>query len=102
MRSSWAVCEASSAVLESHWAVLTALEAFHGLLESLADRQGSDIAVQSVLVVSRAVPRQLRAIVRPFCAGGCVVQRWRVAFCFGSGLARGRHCASDAASPLLA
>ena len=49
-----------------------------GRLESLADRQGSDIAVQSVLVVSRAVPRQLRAIVRPFCAGGCVVQRCSV------------------------
>ena len=73
-----------------------------GRLESLAERQGTDITVQSVLVVSRAVPRQLRAIVLPFCAGGCGVQRWRVAFCFGSGLARGRHCASDAASPLLA
>ena len=35
-------------------------------------------------------------------ARGCLVQRWRVAFCFGSGEARGRRCASDAASPLLA
>ena len=47
-----------------------------GRLESLADRQGSDIAVQSVLVVSRAVPRQLRAIERPCYGGGVGVLRY--------------------------
>ena len=39
-----------------------------GRLESLAERQGIDIAVQSVSGVSWAVPRQLWAVVRPFCS----------------------------------
>ena len=54
-----------------------------GRLESLAERQGSDIAVQSVLVVSRAVPRQLWAIVRPFCA--VLEASWSIVAAFVAG-----------------
>ena len=55
-----------------------------GRLESLAERQGSDIAVQSVSGVSWAVPRQLWAVVRPFCA--VLEASWSIVAAFVAGL----------------